>query len=46
MAAALKALRAAVAEADPDALRGIVARFVEGGEAIIHRPASTPALLN
>jgi FlaA1/EpsC-like NDP-sugar epimerase len=31
VAAVLKALRAAIAEADPDAVRQVVARFVEGG---------------
>ncbi|MCP1169990.1 polysaccharide biosynthesis protein [Limimaricola sp. ASW11-118] len=38
VAAGMKALRAAVAESDDDALRAVVARWVEGGRALIDRP--------
>ena len=38
VAAALKALRAAVADADDAALRQVVARWVEGGDAVLTRP--------
>jgi FlaA1/EpsC-like NDP-sugar epimerase len=37
VAAGLKALRAAIAEADADALRAVVARFVEGGHTFLPR---------
>jgi FlaA1/EpsC-like NDP-sugar epimerase len=37
VAAGLKALRAAIAEADADALRVVVARFVEGGHEFLPR---------
>lgn len=37
VAAGLKALRAAIAEADADALRAVVARFVEGGHEFLPR---------
>ncbi len=40
MAAALKALRTAVTEADEDALRDVVVRWVEGGAAFALRGAS------
>nr|WP_229666024.1 nucleoside-diphosphate sugar epimerase/dehydratase [Wenxinia marina] len=43
VAAALKALRGAVAEADVAGVRSVVARFVEGGEAIVAREPSAPA---
>jgi FlaA1/EpsC-like NDP-sugar epimerase len=35
VAAALKALRAALAEADPAALRAVVGRWVEGGQKLV-----------
>ena len=40
VAAALKALRAALADADPEALRQVVARWVEDGQGLLspHRP--------
>ncbi len=37
VAAGLKALRAAIADADADALRAVVARFVEGGSTFLPR---------
>ena len=40
VAAGMKALRAAVAESDDDALRAVVARWVEGGRALVDRPTA------
>ncbi len=40
VAAGMKALRAAVAESDDDALRVVVARWVEGGTTLINRPVT------
>jgi hypothetical protein len=37
VAAGLKALRAAIADADADALRAVVVRFVEGGQHFLPR---------
>jgi FlaA1/EpsC-like NDP-sugar epimerase len=39
VAAALKALRAALADADTDGIRSVVARFVEGGQKLVDRTA-------
>ena len=38
VAAGMKALRAAVAESNDDALRAVVARWVEGGTVLVNRP--------
>jgi FlaA1/EpsC-like NDP-sugar epimerase len=42
VAACVKALRTALAEADENALRDIVARWVEGGERVIRKSQDTP----